>query len=179
MPSSTKRVAASAGSKRVLLRVAHHEAGHAVASLFLMQRFRYVTIEPSEDAFGHVMHWPLPPTFRPDISVTPRGRSLIDSHVTILFAGGIAEKRFAGRHNYAGSKYDRNAAIDLAAHVCGPGKALEFYLKWRHQIAEDLISFRWVHVQKLARALVKKPRLTFAEANDVVFPRISIEGLDA
>jgi ATP-dependent Zn protease len=37
---------------------AYHEAGHAVIAVAVRRPFRYVTISPSEDALGHVLHPP-------------------------------------------------------------------------------------------------------------------------
>ena len=127
------RLSGKTRERRSLERVAHHEAGHAVAAIHHDIAFRYVTIrpDPATETLGHILHRPFPKGFQPDVEVTPRMRDLMERHIVALFAGGLSEKRFAGRHNYRGSRSDHEQVIDLATYVSqGYGRTLDRYVAW-------------------------------------------------
>ena len=116
---------------KALRATAFHEAGHAVASIWLQRPFKYVTIEPDGDTLGHVHAWVPGKWFRPDLEVTPRVRALIDAEVSVLFAGGIAEKRHVGRSNRHSTRSDYSALVGLALYIGGDERTTDAYVKWR------------------------------------------------
>lgn len=163
-------------------RAAYHEAGHAVVTVWLFRRFRYVTITPDNksNSAGHVLSWKFSRHFRPDEQITPAGRALIDAEVTILDAGRIAEKRFAGRYNHVGANADNQSAITLASYVADPGdrKVCEAYLKWRWLVAESIVKARWANIESVAAALLQRQRLSCADVREICFgPPLVLEGL--
>jgi len=151
---------------------AFHEAGHVVASIWLQRPFKYVTIEPAGDALGHMQGWVPGKWFRPDMELTPRVRSLIDAEVSVLFAGGIAEKRHVGRSNRHSTRSDYSALVDLALYVGGDERTTNAYVKWRQFAAEALIDFHWSEVEQLANALLDQKRMTSTEVRAVLFPEL-------
>jgi len=159
------------GKEAHLIRVAFHEAGHAVASVQLHRPFKYVTNQPSGDSQGHMMGWRTGKWFRPDIEITSRVRTLIDAEVSVLLAGAIAERRFTGRSNHVGAKSDYDVALNLASYIGGSERQSKAYVKWRHTFAEDLIESRWNLVEAVARALAKQKRMTFDDVRNLVFPQ--------
>ena len=167
-------------------RTAYHEAGHAVAHerLRYARKLRKVTIipDPNENSRGCVVHDKLPPSFDPwENEITPRDMAGIEDDAVCSFAGGIAEKRFAGRHDYAGASEDRQHAIDLASPLTGgPGdKVLNAYLRYLWVRAEGLVESRliWPEIEAVAKALLERKTLTRKEVHDIRL-RVMREGIE-
>jgi hypothetical protein len=159
-------------TKTAVLReaTAYHEAGHAVAAIVLHGTFRYVTIEPTEGALGHVMPHPWGKQFRPDLEVTDRMRTRLESHILTLLAGMHAEKLCTGRWNPSGAASDFHQAHHLALYLSGSDEAVQAHLLWLSVRATDLVCdpLNWAAIQALAAKLLQQPRLTACEAREVV-----------
>lgn len=155
--------------------VAVHEAGHAVAGYWLGRPFRYVTIISGNGSLGHVQSRSLGKRFNPEINLTPRGREIIDSEVSVCFAGPIAEKRFTKRWNRAGADADWRTAFNLASYIAGDEDELNAYLKWRTVVAEQLVTNRWNQIVAVAASLVERKRLTYAEVDAIIAPAVAFD----
>jgi hypothetical protein len=148
--------------------IAHHEAGHAATLLLAGRRFRYVTIQATDDVLGCCVGWNAPPKFRPDIEVTPVGERFLRDTITSLLTGELADTRHCGRgdETVIHSGDDLAKAVDLASHVAGPPAEVDAYIGWLQarataQLARPEV---WAAVQAIATALIEKQRLTYAEA---------------
>jgi hypothetical protein len=154
---------------------AHHEAGHAAAHLHFNLRFRYVTIKPSDGAYGHVR--PLVTVWRPDRNRSARSEREMRQHVMCSFAGAIAETKFTGVANHGGASADRKNAIDLLSLFCGSEAQIVAYAEHLLLCAVrmlELPAVRAVHGQ-LVSELLRRDTLTWTEAHTI--QRAAIEAL--
>jgi peptidase M41-like protein len=151
-------------------RIAHHEAGHAVASIVLGGTFRFVTIEPKPGALGEVRHRPWGKKFQPEVEVTSRIRTQVENAIKSSLAGTYAEKLFTGRWDHHGATVDYHQAYELAEFIAGSPDAVIPYMSWMEVCTADLVctSRHWATIQALAAELLRRTRLTYAEARQVV-----------
>jgi hypothetical protein len=153
----------SSKSTKALAATAYHEAGHAVASFSLGRTVRRVSIVPDGFYLGHCRH-AAQPSFRPDMMADTKARLRAETEIVILLAGGIAEKKFAGRCNYVGASYDHDNAVDLAVHVTGDDAEAAAYLNWLSIRTRNLIEREWAAVRAIADQLLTDRRLSGAVA---------------
>lgn len=154
-----------------LEKVAYHEAGHAVACFFAKKPYKHVTIEPGEDSYGHIRHFPLPDSFQPDIdSESYRMQKRIEQEIILLYSGHAAEVLAAGRHNWRGASDDTRRAVDLALYVNGDPKQTSAYLQWAWLKTMNFLKlpFRWVAVEGLAKALLERNNINKKEAKKII-----------
>lgn len=131
-------------SKQKELRVAIHEAGHAIVSYIRQLRFEHVTIEPQDDSLGHVLHQELPKyvdweTLGVDIETAEFDsdeeleclelglQDQVRNHVIVFFAGSIAEVRYRKErglkyHYNRGSRSDFQQATDWLFRMVGTNR---------------------------------------------------------
>ena len=135
---------------RKLEATAHHEAGHAVASVALGLPLRYVPIrpDPEDGNLGHAARRATEPGFRPDIELPPAQRDRLERMCVAIFAGAEAERRFRGlrgpaRYDHGAARHDYRQAVDLASYVEFERATLEPYL---------------AYLRARARAFVEAPR---------------------
>jgi hypothetical protein len=83
-----------------------------------------------------------------------------------LFAGQIAEKKFANRTH--GQWSDDHEAIDLAMRIFSSKAVLEPYLRFAFARSADLVGRDWTAIEAIAAALSERQRLSYAEADDVI-----------
>jgi hypothetical protein len=141
-----------------LAATAHHEAGHAVASIVAMVPFKHVTVGQAAESFGHVLY------FRKALSL-----GQMHKRGMIALAGEASERRFNPRsirkHHGAG---DRAAVVDYALQCSGsPAQAEALVNLWSIQAAE-LVEGRWREIETLANALMERSQLNYDEALHVV-----------
>jgi hypothetical protein len=84
-------------SKSQIEATAYHEAGHAVIAYLLGYRPQSVTIVPTADTAGHIIHANPLHGFQLDIDGSHEARLRVENVVTICFAGPIAQKRYNPR----------------------------------------------------------------------------------
>ena len=73
--------------------VAHHEAGHFVAAVFLDVPVKHVTITPDADSAGH--NWiPLRFTERQEYQMSPSTVIRLEKRVMVALAGCEAQRKF-------------------------------------------------------------------------------------
>ena len=154
--------------ERRLQLIAYHEAGHAVAAVFLHQRIRDVTIRESRNYSGRCR------------LANKRRRDSTDeafAAIKIRYAGELALKRLAPRSSRQwhvssgpfGGDRDRDVIIDLAltqTDVAG----VPLLLKWLEHETENLVDARWEKICAVAEALLNRKTLSGDEVREIIFP---------
>lgn len=110
-----------------------HEAGHAVAAVYLRRGFKAVSIVADDHTLGRLTALPVGEWFRPDIVADARTRNLVEHHTMIALAGPEAESRYRGwvdTDGLAGAEHDHECALDLVTHASGSAAEAETYLEW-------------------------------------------------
>jgi hypothetical protein len=178
MPKSAPRKPAPRRRGKRIVGTAYHEAGHVVAHICLGSGFNYVTIKPDkdDDSLGHVARGRYPAWFDPENDKSDRARLFAEKRILSCLAGDAAEARWRGRHNWQGMRSDFHELANLTSYFCGAGGEEEAaYIKWLLIRARNLITRpqNWCQVKAVARALVKRGRLSRRECR-----RISCEAIN-
>jgi hypothetical protein len=142
-------------------RVAHHEAGHAVAAFLLRVPFEHVSIASNAFSMGHL---------RLTNRRRPKGMERNYKLGIIGLAGLAAERRFSPTGVQSNSHEDDWPFVrDLSFEWGGSGKIAQALVDlWTLQ-AEELIGGQWKLVQKLAAALMLQETLDFMQVTEVLF----------
>jgi ATP-dependent Zn protease len=155
----------TARERRKLRRTAIHEAGHAVADVYLRNGLHRATIVATDNALGHVASRHLPRDHRVALEVgvpTPAQRRRIEAKATALLAGPAAERRFVGRWDWIGASSDIDDLTDLALNMAeddtehGP-------TRWFAKIQERAVGFvdeHWEEIGCVADALMDRRTLS-------------------
>ena len=144
--------------------VAYHEAGHVVVGHSLGVELASVDIlRDGEGGNGHSV-FNVPRWFRPSAPLDERRRRYAEAVVITFLAGPIAEARIAGFSNLEGSGYDLDAVAREWLRLLEPPERHEARLAGLSQQAQQLVDQNWPAIEKLARALLERRRLTGAEA---------------
>ena len=154
------------GSRRLAC-TAHHEAGHAVASLYLRKPLRTASIIAKEDSLGRVTYHKPPAWFEAELEFLVfqgdnRVENWIRREIIISFAGSAAEARFRGRSNHRGAASDYQKVGDLALRVCASQEEGRKYLAWLWVVARTIVHkpINWNAIQLVAEELLKKRLLS-------------------
>lgn len=152
-------------SVQQLARTAYHEAGHAAVMHEHGHRFKFVTIEQTDDSLGHVLADYLR-DFKPDVEVRPQDERRIRDRVVQLLAGASAEAKYAGRRNHVGAGDDYKRAVAFAEYVTLSPEETGAYLDWLWLRADNTVALPhvWAMIQALAGALMDKRTLSYDEA---------------
>jgi hypothetical protein len=156
---------------------AYHEAGHAVIAYVLGYRPQFVTIVPTLDTAGHIIHPnPLDGCQRnPDSSDEARLR--IESLITICFAGPIAQKRYNPRSwRRAHGQWDYEKVAELGLRVCGSAEQARAFIRWREIAACDMVRAHWPRIQLVAGQLLERENLSHTDLDAIIVPRGRIIG---
>lgn len=156
-------------------KTAYHEAGHAIACHFLRIGYRYVTIEPKEDAWGRVVHRPFPKSFQPDIIDVGDNklRLRIERLIMVSFAGQATELALKGgkaTENIIYNTQDGKNAIDVALFLTEEEKELNAFLKWLWMRTFNWIKnpLYWLAVEELVKELLIKHKLSAREVKGII-----------
>jgi hypothetical protein len=146
--------------RKEIERTAYHEAGHAVASCHLHVAFSYITIIPEEDHLGHVKH-PKLNNFDPECDNSLRAVDRVERMILVLFAGQVAEWRFANRHNWRGSGEDWQHAVNLVSYLAGNNEVLQKYVDYLWARAKNLfdLPWLWTAVEAVAKELLIRKKM--------------------
>lgn len=155
------------------MKVAYHEAGHAVMCYIEKVKFRYVTIIPNEkENFAGAL---LPEKFRdtsnPEYVEDDNIKPLIEKRVLVSFAGGIATYILTGRHDHRGSEKDYLMAHNIATKLCGPNDQLcQKYLDWLRVRCEDTMikPVNQYMVEILASMLLEHGTIGYFKARKII-----------
>jgi ATP-dependent Zn protease len=150
---------------------AYHEAGHVAAYLSLGIGFKYVTIEPGDDALGHCKGV-IRGGKRLELDTylgNARGRDWIEKHVTIFLAGNVAERCFTGRKAVAGSGHDFSAACNLLSNLCGDDDEVSAYFDLMYVRVRNLLTMplEWMIVQRIASELLNRETVRYKDAKKI------------
>jgi hypothetical protein len=153
--------------------VAYHEAGHAVANLFLDLPVKLVTIVPHKNSGGRVEAPGSSSLRRFDAAVelSLRKRDRLERNVRSSLAGAVAERRFARRSWRSWhSQHDWMQASWLIDTFLtgGNARATSAYFKLLQIQTENLIENHWREVEAVAQALVVHRTLVAKELSAVV-----------
>ena len=144
-------------------RIAHHEAGHAVAAIELRIPFKYVTIDPNLRALGHCA-LSKATDFHPDYSMTLATRDRVERYIMTCYAGLTAEAKFTGKLDFKGAEHDLMLAARLAISFAGGDEEADAYSRWllvrTRQLwtwpgepSENLDTDLWTKVKSVAQHL--------------------------
>ena len=161
-------------------RVAYHEAGHAVATVFLYLQFKEVSIVPEGDSLGRQIDRKYDVRFFDAMngSLSPYMLDRLGKIIKVFIAGGIAEKIASGRSNNVGSRSDWEKATILTCRIYEVSSPMvNIYLKLQRMEAEGIVRSRWKEIQILKDALLCRKTLTCKEVRDVLFPKIVLPKL--
>jgi ATP-dependent Zn protease len=153
------------------LGTAYHEAGHAIIYVMNGLELEYVTIEPDSDSLGHVQ------VRRPEwLHVGPTTESQrqllwLEAENTILglYAGGIAEAKYASRKIDWGHEEDAKKALELAISFIGDWEDVyNAFLDYCHKHARRLVELWWPEIQAVACSLAERKTLTGDQVHEAI-----------
>jgi hypothetical protein len=146
--------------------VAFHEAGHAVVGHRLgLELVDLDTLGDGEGGHGHTNFKP-PPWFRREAPLDERSREFAEAVTTTFLAGTVAEARRAGFDNWSAAGFDLDSVVRDWLLLLVPAAEIEDRLRAFGAAAARLVDdpANWAAIEKLARVLLKKRRLSGAEA---------------
>jgi hypothetical protein len=178
-------------------RVAYHEAGHAVINLALMPErgIAEVTIEKEDDSDGHVAYdqsspWMITPTSKEDVldtlCVALAGRVAEQrqaGHASGTDSGATSDLRQATNKAWAAITVwgmdEEFGPVVLETMIEESGlrggwlfneaqRHLQRVMKEAHVRTEELVRLHWAHIEKLAKSLLVKPRLSQDEVFSIL-----------
>jgi len=135
--------------------VVGHRLGVTLASVDILR--------DGQGGNGHTV-FNVPRWFRPSGPLDARRRRYAEAVVITFLAGPIAEARVAGFRNLEGSGYDLDAVAREWLHLLEPPDRYETRLAELSEPAQKLVDENWPRIERLARALLERRRLTAAEA---------------
>lgn len=158
---------------RELLATAIHEAGHAVASVYLGRGFKRVTIVPENDTLGRLHCNPVGDWFRPDIVADARTRTRVEDQAMIAMAGPEAEARHRGwveAIGLPGAEHDYETVSELMTHAAGSPAEAEAYAEWLRQRILGFIRNPnwWTTIEWFAEELVSSGTIPGRRATALV-----------
>jgi hypothetical protein len=149
---------------RIRQYIAYHEAGHAVATILLGRKFRYVTVIPEGDSAGHIKYFS-PKTQRFRVLGFERIPNWIDVELMTSLAGEVAQGMALPRsvRPWHG-KSDRRQNLDFfwALNCAGGDEYVEYCKARLYSMFHDKIN--WAGLKALAFALLERKTLTYNEA---------------
>jgi hypothetical protein len=184
---ATRRSATDIKRELALLReTAHHEAGHAVASVYCGWHFRHVTIRSNKrKRYEGYIHYDRRPIFeflvymrvygvadynfhagliaKPETAHLAKPcAKVVEQDLIILLAGGLAEKSFTLRNPILDWR-DKFEFGDLIVQAGGEGPSADAYRYRVRRKARDFVDSHWREIKRVAAALLKRKTLTFEE----------------
>jgi hypothetical protein len=162
-------------SKSQIEATAYHEAGHAVIAYLLGYRPQSVTIVPTADTAGHIIHANPLHGFQLDIDGSDEARLRVENVVTICFAGLIAQKRYNPRSwRRAHGQWDYEKIAELGLRVCGSGEQATAFIRWREIVACDMVKAHWPRIQLVAGQLLERENLSHTDLDAIIVPRAGV-----
>lgn len=158
-----------------LERVAYHEAGHAVAHIWLGVPFRWASIKPDANSYGRVTG---PSPLRRLIDkrldgdkLTPKEWVRVEKEIVAIYAGSAAEAEYLQRNDLVnldnltglvlGALDDQSINIQIATQLQSDdtevGDAWLTYLRLR---ASSLVRWQWIRIEHVAAQLLKRTTLS-------------------
>jgi hypothetical protein len=155
-------------------KTAYHEAGHVVAAIYYKRRFIKVSIIPDDESLGRVIY---PDSYWKGFLLdkgTTKTRARIEEEILKKFAGEVAEK-IASKSSFLTHPREHNRrARELASLVCGSKQELDAFVRWLWKREVYLLQdpCRWAAVESLAKALLEKKEIGYAETRKIIISAI-------
>jgi len=175
-----RRAAAVVGGRhsRHRLRVAHHEAGHAVAAYLSRPQIMVTsaTIKKTISFGGMVsIGGPLSREDSRELeTIAPRDRSRrirprVEGFVIMCLAGAAAEQKH-GIRGAAPRGPDRNIALELVEHMTYSEEERAAYIQWLWVRTKALLRTPhvWVAVEAVAHALLEREALSGRQVREII-----------
>jgi hypothetical protein len=146
--------------------VAYHEAGHVVVGHRLgLELVDVDVVADGEGGHGHT-NFKTPSWFVREGPVDDRKRAFIETVAITFLAGTVAEARRAGFENWEAAGFDLDSVVREWLLLLFPASEMQLRLQAYGAEAARLVDegVNWRAIEKLARALLKRRRLTAAEA---------------
>ncbi len=156
----------NAESERV--RVAYHEAGHAVAFFLMKKRFGTTTIIPEGDTLGMVHAGSTFSRYFDGIGRTLSDR-VIEAAVTISCAGYTAEELHGEVDDYWGAEEDIKRSQDFALILTGADEEEALaYVKFIELRTKRLFKGSWAAVEAMAGSLLTSGKVSYPRARKII-----------
>lgn len=146
--------------------VGFHEAGHVVIGHGLGLKLVDVDVlEDGEGGHGHT-NFATPSWFRREDAIDDRKRAFVEAVATTFLAGTVAEARRAGYPNWESAGFDLDSVVREWLLLLFPASEMADRVRAYGAAAAGLVDdpASWQAIEKLAAALLRKRRLTAAEA---------------
>jgi hypothetical protein len=146
--------------------VAYHEAGHVVVGHRLgLQLVDVDVLEDGEGGHGHT-NFETPAWFQRNGPLDERQRAFVAAVATTFLAGTVAEARRAGFENWEAAGFDLDSVVKEWLRLLHPAAEISDRLRAYGEVAAGLVDDpeNWQAIEKLARAVLKRHRLTASEA---------------
>ncbi len=170
------------------IRIAYHEAGHAVVYEIFNKRFIFVSIKPDVLDWGRVrpdkrtmtMHKeiklliPNHPIYYRDVERCFKREQRINIMTQIYFAGMIAEDIYLKRRVFIKRREEHEDVLGLLKRaLINPNEPneLKYYWKWLFERTKNILlkEDNWASVKALAEALLEKETLKYKEAIKIIW----------
>ena len=163
------------GRSKQRLRTAYHEAGHAIAHIFLHVPFEKVSIRADEGSLGRCTSYGLRYLKDVDVYITPAKQDRIFRYVKAAFAGHYAQKRFNKKCvRQWHSQKDYHDGVGLLSYISDP-PAIDHLVRWLECETEMLVELRWQEIETVAHALLERETLTREEVRELLFGEYRID----
>jgi hypothetical protein len=146
--------------------IAYHEAGRAVIAFNERVAIHSITIMPSRDYAGRIIHANPFQDIKPDIDDTLGFRNKMRAVIRVSLAGFIAQKmKDPNSYRSHHDKTDRQTAADLIRRIASPNSP-DASLKLLD--VRDTLTAQWYQVEALAQELLKQRTLSQKEVRKVI-----------
>jgi hypothetical protein len=157
----------------------YHEAGHAVVAYRLGIDVDYVSIIETDDHRRvDPAGYPATDDLGPEEAASER--ALAEDHITVSWAGTLAETRLAASSGMGGgsgheteavrvlTSSDLEEIVELGDRIATSHRAFDALIEWLRVRASDLLDRYWHEVDAVAMALSRRLELTGAEVANVI-----------
>lgn len=149
-------------------KIAYHEASHTMLMIHLNMPFEYVSILPEGEYMGHVKVTP-----KPDTDFTT-----LVNEVTVLYAGSVGEQIYLQmRHpekQFPKSYFMNSGRADfreiqklVQAFFPADQEQQMLFLNFAFHRTEQKVKMLWPQIERLAKALMHQPVITYEELKQV------------
>lgn len=148
--------------------IAYHEAGHAMMFIAYFKRFRYVTIIPEPGrTLGHLMGYKMHPQTVAKMEYDLNFNRAIEE-VMCSWAGKLTEEKFLGKKVKAGFYGDFSNMAEFVGGLIQDVNEQHAFYKWIQIRTQGIIDARWKEIEAIAKALLRRKKLSYKEVFEVV-----------
>lgn len=149
-----------------IVKVAYHEAGHAVIQRYLRLSARFIKINTKR---GLTRSMPLPTWFFEDIS-DKKTDLLMRKQMIVFYAGIVAQYVLTGAWDYVSIDHDWEQLMTLAWKYYGSVEAIQTGIKKLRSKTLALVKkpIIWRQIEAVASQLIKKRYLTSGKIKNII-----------